>query len=376
MLLCFKNAEVVKTSVMIRDNLLISFIISILIVSLVPNAVQSCTTFCLDHGGQPVFGRNYDWRVGDGLVFINKRGVTKTAWAWRSRSKETLLTWTSRYASATFNQFGREFPMGGINEAGLAVESMMLEETEYPAVDTRPAVESLQWIQYQLDNFSTIEEVIASDSNLRIRGEWGFGIHYLVCDRKNSCATIEFIGGKLISHTKDMMPVKTLSNSAYAASVSFWEKKKIPQSDPYGSIERFILAANSVRNYDPQKNTNTPIDFAFNLLRDVEHRSFTTQWSIVYDIATLSIYFRTRENPRIRYFSLKSFDFSCASPVQVLDVNAELWGDIRHKFVDYTYQINRDLVRDAYRGSFLVGLFPDHVIGMVARYPESAVCIE
>jgi choloylglycine hydrolase len=26
--------------------------------------------------------------------------------------------WTSRYGSITFNQYGREFPSGGINEKG------------------------------------------------------------------------------------------------------------------------------------------------------------------------------------------------------------------------------------------------------------------
>ena len=62
--------------------------------------------------------------------------------------------------------------MGGMNEAGLVVETMMLEETEYPSPDSRPGIEILQWIQYQLDNFSTIEEVIASHSQIRIR-EYG-----------------------------------------------------------------------------------------------------------------------------------------------------------------------------------------------------------
>ena len=56
------------------------------------------------------------------------------------------LNWTSTYGSATFNQYGREFPMGAMNEAGLVVETMMLDETEYPEADSRPAINILQWI--------------------------------------------------------------------------------------------------------------------------------------------------------------------------------------------------------------------------------------
>ena len=44
----------------------------------VPEAT-ACTTFCLKRGSQAVFGKNYDWDVGDGLVIVNKRGVAKTA---------------------------------------------------------------------------------------------------------------------------------------------------------------------------------------------------------------------------------------------------------------------------------------------------------
>ena len=58
------------------------------------------------------------------------------------------IAWTSKYGSATFNQYGREFPMGGMNEAGLVVESMMLFETEYPLPDTRSGIDPTQWIQY------------------------------------------------------------------------------------------------------------------------------------------------------------------------------------------------------------------------------------
>ena len=137
-------------------NYIGTIIFCIVFIFLVPLKGQTCTTFCLDHGDRPVFGRNLDWMVGDGLVIINKRGVKKTAGPGPfERDRDDLLTWTSKYGSATFNQYGREFPMGGINEAGLVVETMLLDETEYPSPDSRPGIGLLQWVQYQLDNFKT-----------------------------------------------------------------------------------------------------------------------------------------------------------------------------------------------------------------------------
>ena len=127
------------------------------------NQSFACTTFCLKSKGEVLFGKNYDWMVGDGLVFVNKRGVAKT-----STEESNPAKWVSQYGSVTFNQYGRENPSGGMNEAGLVIELMWLDETQYPKVDSRPAVDVLEWIQYQLDNSATVEEVIKNSEKIRI----------------------------------------------------------------------------------------------------------------------------------------------------------------------------------------------------------------
>jgi choloylglycine hydrolase len=66
----------------------------------------ACTTFCLQNGTDLVFGKNYDWNVEDGLVFVNKRNVQKTA----MDGGDPAASWVSKYGSVTFNQFGREQP--------------------------------------------------------------------------------------------------------------------------------------------------------------------------------------------------------------------------------------------------------------------------
>src|SRR5262249_50326576 len=117
-----------------------------------------CTTFCLKNRGEVLFGKNYDYMINDGLVIVNKRGVAKTSVA---DSEKNPATWISKYGSVTFNQYGRENPMGGMNEAGLVIELMWLDEAKYPAHDQREVVDVLEWIQYHLDTAATTGEVLA-----------------------------------------------------------------------------------------------------------------------------------------------------------------------------------------------------------------------
>jgi penicillin V acylase-like amidase (Ntn superfamily) len=94
-------------------------------------SLEACSTFVLKSGKNLVFGRNYDWAIGFGLVIVNKRNLVKRS-NLNSGASANSLQWTSKYGSITFNQYGKEFPMGGMNEAGLVVEVMWLEETRFP----------------------------------------------------------------------------------------------------------------------------------------------------------------------------------------------------------------------------------------------------
>src|SRR3954470_18951212 len=140
----------------------------------------ACTTFFINKDGQLVFGRNYDWVTETGVVHTNLRDQVKTSLPLEN-GKTT--SWISKWGSVTFNQYGKEFPNGGMNEKGLVIELMWLDKSKYPAKDKRPGLTVLQWIQYQLDNCASIEEVIATDKIQRIVST-GTPQHYLVADAK------------------------------------------------------------------------------------------------------------------------------------------------------------------------------------------------
>jgi penicillin V acylase-like amidase (Ntn superfamily) len=99
----------------------------------IPSSASACTTFCLERSGDVVFGKNYDFGIGSGMLVVNKRGVSKVS---QVGAPDHPARWVSQYGSLTFNQFGREFPSGGMNEAGLVVELMWLRTRANPKVRT------------------------------------------------------------------------------------------------------------------------------------------------------------------------------------------------------------------------------------------------
>ena len=184
----------------------------------VPGLVPACSTFMLHAGDSLVFGHNLNENGIDvpGLVFINKRGTFKTGRTWseiinKDGSNPSSLTWISRYGSVTFNVFGRDFPDGGMNEAGLYIWEMS-ETAEYPQNDDLPKLMHMNWMQFVLDSYSTIDEVIQSAHEIEIDG-WDW--HFFVGDGRGKCASIAFADGGVVVHKDSSMPVPALFNEPY-----------------------------------------------------------------------------------------------------------------------------------------------------------------
>jgi penicillin V acylase-like amidase (Ntn superfamily) len=338
------------------------------------NDLYACTTFCLNSDNHMVLCKNLDWDFDFGFIEVNKRGLLKRAFV---QNNDKPVEWTSKFGSLTFNHIGKEFPLGGMNEAGLVVEEMNYYWTNYPTPDNRPTLNELQWIQYQLDNYSTVDEVINSDSILRISGDI-FKIHYLVCDKKGNVATIEFLDGKMICHTKNTLEVPVLTNHRYDESVGalknyvgFGGTNEIPQD--YESLNNFIRVSSLIQKY----SSDIPIvDYSFSVLASVS--TTDTQWSIVYDISNSSIYFKTLKNQQVKKIVLKQFNFSCDSPVLCLDVNTDLIGDISDKFELFDSKNNErhvDKIFNSYKELRFVK--KDSVyFNKLGNYPETVKCLK
>jgi choloylglycine hydrolase len=306
------------------------------------------------------------------LVMVNKRGVTKTA-----ATQDIPAQWISQYGSITFNQYGRELPLGGMNEAGLVIEVMWLEETVYPQPDARNAVSDLQWVQYQLDNAATVDDVIASNKTLRIALRGSTPLHFLVCDRTGKAATVEFLDGAMVVHTQETLPFTALTNNTYAYCLELFnifdgdESSEAFNVSDY-SVKRFFWAAQGVHNYELQKS-GSPIDYAFDILDKVSVDQ--TMFRIVYDVGTRRIHYRTKSNTARRYIDFDAFDYSCATPVKILDM-AVGKGDVTDDFTDYSYEANYGLISRTHTETPFLTNSTEETRQWIAKYPETLHCNE
>lgn len=335
---------------------------------------QSCTTFFLHHDGRSVFGKNYDWPMERGLVLINKRGLAKTAMPEPGRVDGPWARWVSRYGSVTFNQYGREFPMGGMNETGLVIHMMALHKTAFPVPDERPVIKALQWIQYHLDSFETVDQVIAHQSEIRILFNEKPGLHYLVADRKGNSAAIEFLNGKLVVHKNDQMPVKAMTNSPYADAVAYLKAGlKVPLSGG-SSLVRFETVANRLADFKTNP-TDAMVNYSFDIL-DAASTPNYTKWSIVYDIDRLIVYFKTLSYKKIKKIEFKAFGLSCAGPVKMLNIRMDADGCVNRLFLPYSKDTNYLLIRHAFKGTEFLNDMPDFYLQQRAVHPDSHTCQE
>ena len=338
---------------------------SALLVSFTFSDIYACTTFCLKNKGEVLFGKNYDWMIGDGLVFVNKRGVSKV-----SSEKDNPAKWVSKYGSVTFNQYGWESPSGGMNEAGLVIELMWLDDTQYPGEDERPAIDVLEWIQFNLDTAATADDVVRNSDTVRIAS--AVKLHYLVNDRYGNSATIEFLDGKLVAHTGDELPYSALANDTYDKSLQHAKKNSVAASE--SSLDRFARAAAKSREFEIRKRSEKEaVDYAFDLLSNVAQKH-STQWSIVYDQKRGRIYFRTRKRTELKSIDTSSLDYSCSTPVRILDIDLKESGDVTRRFKTYTREANRDLIQRSFSGTDFLKNVPDTTKDDLADFPERFVC--
>ena len=346
-----------------------------------PTLCLSCTSFYLDHRTHPVHGANLDWHDGDGFIVVNKRGVHKQAVS-DPRKDLNPAAWTSKYGSVTFNLYGCDLPWGGMNEAGLACSTMLLDETKYSEPDSRPSVFMLQYLQYQLDNNTEVDDVLASDRQLRIRPtSSGMGAHYFFSDRKGNCALVEFLEGKRFTYSSASMPVKTAVNDNYERCLRIAKKYHgfggtfaVPEGNlPY---MRFLRTADMLKRINPM-HQHSNVDAAFAVLESAaykHHRTTHTQWRIVFDINASRIWYRTGNQAVARHIDMNSIDFACTSPIKVRRIKSPSDGEETIGFEDFNEATNRTMVQKLFRiNPFRPNLTAKRLERLV-KYPETFKC--
>ena len=328
--------------------------------------------------------KSYDWRDGAGDLYLNPRGVRRVALDHERAGSLSGVTprgdrgdaprgstrphqWRARFASLTFNQYGRGFPNGGINEAGVAVEVLWLNESRAPAPDTRPYLNELEWIQYVLDTSERAEDALKASETLRISPLYG-QVHYLICDRSGSCFTLELLEGEVVTHSGDQLPYPALTNHTYQDSISYVRaSKRAPAPSERGSLARFSVATRALAEPQPQTLEN-----ALKALKRVEISGYT-KWQIAYDLKKLEIVFKTSSRRDPRRVSLATLlqrspqrGRGC-SAMLTYPLSAKARGDISALFKAPKVEDEQRSLRPRYRRLKLGGPLVDAVVAHGAR---------
>ena len=317
--------------------------------------VNACSAFLLKGKDYCVAGFNEnDTKSLPGLILTNKRGVVKEGFSWKQlvsdeKIDEPKIKWTSRYGSVSFNLLGIDMPCYGVNEKGLFIVELFLDKTYSKNIEGRAHLFWGFWIQYQLDNYASVDEVLNALDSAPVIDWWPNypGSHFFLTDKSGKTAAIELIDGKYVVYTNDRMPIPVLCNDTYRE-----ELKKLQQYRGYGGTvdfdmqsnrweDRFCKAAHLLDNYNSKvQAAQNPVDYSWKMLNDI-HPGI---WQLVYDVNNGVLQFRSDRGQGIKELKLSEIDFSTETPVMYLDIHADFSGEAFPRFSKFTPEASMEHV--------------------------------
>jgi penicillin V acylase-like amidase (Ntn superfamily) len=304
--------------------------------------------------GHVIVGRNFDWFEDLKInSWVFPQGIQRNGLV-----KENPLKWTSKYGSfvTTFYELGVD---EGVNEKGLVVNALYLEESDYGIRDIKkPGLTLTIWVQFFLDNFATVDEAVKYIQNndmqvvpILLGGQPGVG-HVALGDLSGDNAIIEYIGGKLkIYHSKEY---KIMTNTPpFDQQLANLKKYKpfggnqpIPGS--CNSDDRFVRATYFESELPlSANNVNEAILNIFSVMRNIAQpasKNFgdpsyldisPTVMTTILDLTNGVYYYSYFKSFDLLWVNLGKLNFSKGAPIMKLDLvnNPNFAGDVTGKLI-------------------------------------------
>jgi penicillin V acylase-like amidase (Ntn superfamily) len=298
------------------------------------------------------------------------------------------LRWRSKYGSVVIVGYDAG-TSDGVNEHGLAAHMLALHAAQLEPKDNRPELSDALWVQYVLDNFKTVDEVVADHGtgNWRLTpvtcpqlgGSVTIGMHLAVEDSSGDSAVIEYTRGRLCVYhgpqykfmTNDppmdkmlrqmkqyrafggwkALPGKSIKGEhRFARLAAYYKMLPEPKNDTEalaGAISLMRIAEIPFR--DPEEDTDMNpgplVVGAYNLLQRMQHpfreqkeadrnpwamwRGCQTNWISVGDLTNNVYYVQSSYALGIGRVALKDIDLSEGAPIRWLDPHeGRLEGDL------------------------------------------------
>ena len=296
-------------------------------VAMFVTSAQPCARVLSSKNGRAVVvGRSMNWPdeiKADLWAFprgIERNGIT---------GKNPLM-WTTKYSSVAVG-FQDVATADGVNEKGLAVSVLWLDETDYGKRDpTVPGLSTTLWGQFYLDSFATVAEAVKFTQTTPIQpvpvknGKEVSHLHLALADPTGDSAIIEYVGGKLkVYHGRDYV---VMSNSPplpdQLRNLNRYRGPGAPTAsskDPSNSADRFVIATRLLADLPKASTDRQAVADVFGVLRGVSVPRLT-RWRSVADLTNRVYYFESEVSPAVIWVRLDRLKLDAGSPVLKLNL--------------------------------------------------------
>lgn len=328
--------------------------------ALAPSSAGACTTFRIrSQDGAWIVGRSMELGMPlQSQLMVVPRGLAMSS---TRPDLKPGTAWTTRYGFVGMNALHADVSNDGMNEAGLSVGTLyfpgFVGYQPFPA-DGRDAISNLEFSNWVLGRFATVEEVKAAlpkvvvyDLTMPPAGPQP--LHWAISDAKGGSIVVEYVGGTLFVHEN---PIGVLTNSppfdwhmtnlrnhvnltnlnVEPLRLGTVEIQPIGQGSgllgipgDYTPPSRFVRATALAFSSAPVATAKEGVNLAFHILNAVDipigavaekvvpkdggpaKLAFEqTQWATVHDLQNRTCYFRTYGNLAIRKVDLGRLDFT------------------------------------------------------------------
>lgn len=303
----------------------------------------SCTRVFWNNAGSMVVGRTFDWdNYYNETILVLPRGMEH-----RGGSTLNEAKWTAKFGSLVVqeNHEGETAITDGVNEKGLAAHLLSFEDAQYEQRDSsRPGVTVLQWLQYYLDNFSSVKDVTAHIHDVQIETTHfadfsTLPLHVAVEDSSGDSAIIEFIQGKVKIYHNPKYRIMTnepdyatqLENLSYYENMSC-KRSLLPLNDK--SKSRFVRAACYMNALPTAENGQHAVAMISSIIENVSvaygmSKTEATWWRTVIDFSSHRYYFKSTRVPTLFWLDYAKIDFSRPDSYRQIDAHdPNLMGDL------------------------------------------------
>ncbi len=293
--------------------------------------------------GTIITGRNMDWKTEiPANLWVFPRGIERSG-----EVGSTSIKWKSKYGSVITSSWDLA-ASDGMNEKGLVGNLLWLAESKYPAFEkdkNKKGISISLWLQYALDNFSTVEEAVAALSkeefvvvSFYIPDTKIFAtLHLSLSDNSGDNAIFEYIDGKLVIHHSKSYVVMT-NSPVYEEQIainSYW--KDIPGSvmlpGTNRAADRYVRASFYINSVQKTDDIKVALPTVFSIIRNVsvpfgistpeKPNISSTRWRTVADQKNLIYFFENILNPNVVWLDFNKLDFSEKGKVKKLDLENE-----------------------------------------------------